>query len=316
MQKVTVLYFTGSNLSLPATGGSTGAVYSWTGPGGFISAVQNPTRTSVTTAMAGTYSVTVTLNGCVSSPATVNVVVNATPPNSAIRGRKACRILERDMYLTLGFIGGPVQQRFDPSNLKFDDQFVNGAYSPTNPTRQSFVNSELMYVDGSVGLTFSSTLGEAVEYYLGTAYFHFNRPKVAFSKDNDITLNKKIVASGGLAVPTGDFDKFIIYADYFSQGGSSQAQGGFMYKHDLIQQDEDETVSLTGGVFLRWNDAVMPVIKLNYYKLGVGLTYDANISKLRTASQSRGGFELTVSFKSFLNMNNSSANKMRCPVTF
>jgi type IX secretion system PorP/SprF family membrane protein len=224
--------------------------------------------------------------------------------------------LERDAYLTLGFIGGPVQQRFDPSNLKFDDQFVNGAYSPTNPTRQSFTNSESMYIDGSVGLTFSSTLGNDVEYYLGTAYFHFNKPKVAFNEDNDIVLNKKIVFNGGLAIPTSDYDKFIVYADYFTQGGSSQAQGGFMYKHDLIQQDEDETVSLTGGVFLRWNDAVMPVIKLDYYKLGVGLTYDANISKLRTASQTRGGFELTVSFKSFLNMNNSSANKMRCPVTF
>lgn len=39
-------------------------------------------------------------------------------------------------------------------------------------------------------------------------------------------------------------------------------------------------------------------------------------NKLRSASNIRGGLELALSYKSFLNMNNSSANKLRCPVTF
>jgi type IX secretion system PorP/SprF family membrane protein len=223
---------------------------------------------------------------------------------------------ERDTYLSLGFMGGPVQQRFDPTNLKFGDQFVNGAYSAANPTQQSFTNSDVMYLDGSVGLTFSSTFGDDINYYIGSGFFHFTKPKVAFNNTYDISLNRKLVFNAGLSAPTSDYDKFILYADYFTQGGNSQTQGGLMYKHDLMQQDEDVAISLSGGVFLRWNDAVLPVVKLDYYKLGIGLTYDANISKLRTASQSRGGFEVSISYKSFLNINNSSANKTRCPVTF
>ena len=35
-------------------------------------------------------------------------------------------------------MGGPVMQRFDPSKLSFDDQFVNGSYSSSNPTKQIF----------------------------------------------------------------------------------------------------------------------------------------------------------------------------------
>ncbi len=224
--------------------------------------------------------------------------------------------MERDSYLSLGFMGGPVQQRFDPANLRFGDQFVNGAYSSSNPTKQYFSNSERMYLDGSVGLTFSSSFGNDISYYLGSAYFHFTRPKVAFNNTYDIALNSKLVFNAGISAPTSDYDKFIVYADYFKQGGNSQAQGGFMYKHDLSQQEEDLSVSITGGVFIRWNDAVIPVVGFDYYKLGLGLSYDANISKLRTASQSRGGFELSLSYKSFLNITNSSANKMRCPVTF
>jgi hypothetical protein len=64
------------NLSTPAVAGAT---YSWTGPASFVSAVQNPSRVNATVAFAGTYSVTVTANGCTSAVGTTAVVVNPTP---------------------------------------------------------------------------------------------------------------------------------------------------------------------------------------------------------------------------------------------
>lgn len=52
----------GNTLSLSASAGST---YSWLGPDGFTSTVRNPTRTNITSAMAGIYSVTVSnASGC------------------------------------------------------------------------------------------------------------------------------------------------------------------------------------------------------------------------------------------------------------
>ena len=223
---------------------------------------------------------------------------------------------ERDSYLSLAFMGGPVQQRFDPSNLKFDDQFVNGAYSPSNPTQQTFSSTDMTYMDGAVGLSFSSMVGYGASFYIGSAYFHFTKPKVAFNTDQDVTLNRKLAVNAGLSAPTSDYDKLILYADYFTQGGIGQVQGGFLYRHDLDQRDNEESLGFSMGAFLRWNDAVMPVLKIDYYKLGIGITYDVNISKLRTASGMRGGLELSLSYKSYLNINNSSANKTRCPVSF
>jgi len=223
---------------------------------------------------------------------------------------------EKDSYLSLGVLAGAVQQRFDPSGLKFDDQFVNGAYSPTNPTRQTFTNTNVTYWDAAIGLSYSSILGADVQYYVGVGLFHFTQPKVAFNRAHDIRLNKKLVLNGGLAIPTSEYDKVIIYGDYFMQGGSYQAQGGILYKHDFLQEDVDETLSISLGSFYRWNDAVIPTLKLDYYKLGIGLSYDVNVSKLRTASNIRGGFELTLAYKSFLNIRNSSAAKVRCPVPF
>jgi gliding motility-associated-like protein len=69
---------TGNTITL-TTPAVVGATYSWTGPSAFTSTLQNPTRPGATLAMAGTYSVSVTQNGCSSAAGTVNVVVNATP---------------------------------------------------------------------------------------------------------------------------------------------------------------------------------------------------------------------------------------------
>ena len=46
------------------------------------------------------------------------------------------------------------------------------------------------------------------------------------------------------------------------------------------------------------------------------MSYDINASKLRSASTFRGGLEVTLSFKSYLNIRNSSLQKVRCVVPF
>lgn len=56
-----------------------GASYSWTGPNAFISSEQNPMLTAVTASAAGIYSVSVSVNGCESAPATVEVAVAPVP---------------------------------------------------------------------------------------------------------------------------------------------------------------------------------------------------------------------------------------------
>lgn len=98
---------------------------------------------------------------------------------------------ERDAYLSLGFLGGAVQQRFDQSKLKFDDQFVNGAYSPTNPTHDVFAQTNVTYWDAAVGLKYSSDFGYDNAWYLGAAYFHITQPKVAFAQSEGVNGNRK-----------------------------------------------------------------------------------------------------------------------------
>jgi gliding motility-associated-like protein len=73
----------GTDLSLTAST-VPGATYSWTGPNGFASTQQNPVITAATGAAAGSYTVTATVAGCASLPASVPVVVNPTPAAAVV----------------------------------------------------------------------------------------------------------------------------------------------------------------------------------------------------------------------------------------
>lgn len=219
---------------------------------------------------------------------------------------------DKATYLSAGFMGGPVMQQFDASKLTFDDQYSGGAYSQSNPTRQTFSNNKLTYWDAAAGLCLSSTIGENTTYYIGTGIYHFTRPKVAFRATSDITLNTKYVVNAGFSAPLNNENKLTFYGDYFKQGASSLTQGGLLLTHDLTEREDGQKLSISAGLFHRLKDAVIPVIKLQYYQLNIGITYDVNSSSLKTASQSRGGFELTMAYTAFKHRN-SSAEMVRCP---
>lgn len=221
---------------------------------------------------------------------------------------------DKDAYLTLGFLAGGAQQRFDPTSLRFSDQFVNGVFRATNPTQQTFQRTSLSYADLAAGLTYSSIVGEDTRFYFGAAYFHFNQPKVAFDGESDIRLNKKYVFNAGVSGPVGEVGRLIAYGDFFLQGGNSVMQCGLMYQRDLTGDDENSS-SLSFGGFYRWNDALIPMVRLSYHRFTTGFSYDVNISQLKPASSMRGAFELTLSYTGLFRDSNGSASKVRCPIS-
>jgi len=64
------------NLTCPAVPGAT---YSWTGPNGFVSSLQNPTIAAASAAAGGTYNCTLTVNSCPSLDGSTTAVINPYP---------------------------------------------------------------------------------------------------------------------------------------------------------------------------------------------------------------------------------------------
>ena len=92
----------GSTVTFTATDGFPGVTYSWTGPGGFTSALQNPVINPAGLAANGTYTVRVTTPlGCTSSASTT-VVVNPNPVISILSFTNPTTCGGTDGTITLG----------------------------------------------------------------------------------------------------------------------------------------------------------------------------------------------------------------------
>lgn len=223
---------------------------------------------------------------------------------------------ERNMYLSAGFSAGMVQRKFDLSKMTTNSQFNGTDYDATLGTGETVMNSNYLYFDGSTGISFNSQIGENPEnnFYVGLAYHHFNRnANMSFYANDKSPLNPKWVYSGGLRTAIDNYSFVTFYGDYSAQGPYSEIIGGMIYSRKLDEYPDDPQYVISGGAFLRWKDAIVPMLKLQTSPLVFGLSYDVNISPLKASSQYRGGFEVSVSYQNFLDRDNTTKNAVRCP---
>lgn len=202
---------------------------------------------------------------------------------------------ERNQYLSLGFMGGWVQRRFDASKATTNSQYDNGGLG------ENFRSTSYNYLDGSVGMSFNSDFAynSPNNYFIGAAYHHFTKPPGSFYNNGGARVPPKWVFSAGLKFGVSDYAFMTIQADQSFQAGFNESIGGALYGLKLGDDPENPAYIISAGAFLRWNDALIPVLKLDYRPLAVSFSYDVNISKLKPSSYGRGGFEISISYTGY-----------------
>lgn len=222
---------------------------------------------------------------------------------------------EKNRYLSAGFMAGFVQRQFDASNLTFDNQYTDRHFDPYAPTGENFAFLRRTFMDFAVGLSYNSSMGQTGNFYTGIALYHFNKPKENFLQE-EFLLDPKVVFNAGMHVPVNDLVDLKAELNYILQGKYNELMLGGIVSYNLndaYKADDNVTnVAVGAGLFMRVNDALVPVIKISYGHAEFGLSYDANISRLKTASQGRGGYELSISYRGLLS-NSSALNDVRCP---
>ena len=122
-------YCAGSTIQLNGGGGGT---YSWTGPNGFTSTLQNPTITNATTAASGVYTLTITVGACTST-ATTTVTVNAAATANANVDQTICA---GGVVTLAGSVGGGATSGTwtAPSGTFSNATSLTSTYTPTITT--------------------------------------------------------------------------------------------------------------------------------------------------------------------------------------
>lgn len=204
---------------------------------------------------------------------------------------------ERTSLLSVGFTGGYLQRSFDPSKMTTDNQYQNGAFDPYGSTGESINKSRINYWDVGAGVSFSSGAGENSElsYFVGASGYHFSRPRTSFFNNELIRLQMRWNVNAGVTYRIDETWGFMLQGNYSTQGKYQEliAGGLINWKRPTERRSEPIFVFYMGA-FYRLNDALIPVVKLDYMRYSFAFSYDLNTSGLRAATNMRGGYELSV----------------------
>ena len=221
---------------------------------------------------------------------------------------------EKNTYLSLGFMGGYVQRSIDRSKITTNSQYDGTGFNAGLSDGEKLAKSSYSYLDATVGMSLNAQIGSDPNnnLFAGFAYHHFNKAKkITYYSSGTDEMIPKIVGSAGVRMSMSDFSYFTLQTDYSSQGPHKEMITGALYSWKL-DETEDPKYSLHLGAYLRWKDAVIPVAEVEARPIAIAVSYDANISQLKTGSNGRGGFEVSLTFQKYRQFN-SSREAVRCP---
>ncbi len=204
---------------------------------------------------------------------------------------------EAKKVLTVGLQGGYTQKTIDLARLYWSDEFINGGFQPGLTQEQ--LNPKVKYFTANAGLDWQHAISEKVSYQVGVGVHNINQPRESFLKkaNNEIGLGMRISSYVGanwwaterLSIRPGAL------LQMQSNAGETVVGSEFLY----VLGDPDihsNATSFFVGVWDRLGDALLFTtgFETNGFRLGFG--YDNNTSKLKPASNGKGGFEIMLRY--------------------
>lgn len=214
-------------------------------------------------------------------------------------------------YFSGGLNAGFLQRSIDPSKLEFDNQYDGTGHNASYSSNEYISNSTFMQPDFSAGISYSygttnrkirSNNGyDGQKVNIGLAVQHLSNSKFSFLGDKTqhqafrylMHFNTSFgVQNSLLAVqPSG----FVAY-----QQGAFEFTVGSYFRYTLKEKSRYTGRSggsaFSFGTHIRTGDALILSTLIEVGSLALGFSYDINVSKLQIASNSKGGFEVSIRF--------------------
>jgi type IX secretion system PorP/SprF family membrane protein len=209
--------------------------------------------------------------------------------------------------LAVGLMGGAVQHSIDFTKLVWPDQYNGAGYSQQINSGENLVSSTYLNGDFAGGLAWTYSKDERgirannqLKADAGIAFYHINKPRQKFL-GADIRMYRKMVVHGKMLVGI-KYTNVSLVPSYLLefQGKQKELLMGCMIRYKF-----DEDSKFTGyihgnyfsiGAHYRNGDAVILSTLMEFGNMGIGLSYDVNVSKLHAVSTYRGGFEVMLRF--------------------
>lgn len=211
--------------------------------------------------------------------------------------------LSETMYVSIGMSGGILQKSLDLSAAQFGNQY-EGAYNASLPTGEIWTNTNLSRPDLGAGVLAYWTPSLRKNLFMGMGMYHVLRPDFGFTGYTKDILKGKMSAQVGGSFPISEKIDIVPSFYFINQQQAYQLMGGGFMRYIFdYQRRTGLEKALSIGTWARMVGgtqaslaAIIPVIKLDYDNLAVGVSYDVATNQLRTATSGNGGLEISLSY--------------------
>lgn len=203
---------------------------------------------------------------------------------------------ENNHRVVLAMQGGVINRRVDQAKFKWGEQWnpITG-YNASNATTETFVTSSATVADfGAGALYFDATPDKKMNAFGGFSVFHLNKPKDPIISTQSFELNTiplRYTLHGGLSFNLSERTSVVPHVLYMKQGTATESMLGA-----YVQLNVNEETDFMFGGYYRVKDAIAPFVGFDWKNFIVGLSYDANTSKLGSMAGNANSFELSLSY--------------------
>ncbi len=210
-----------------------------------------------------------------------------------------------DHYLAAGAQLGFGQNALDWGQLWFSRQYDTANDRPDTGLSSgegNTLNNSGVFADFNAGLLWYVLFGDNGFFYAGGALHHINQPSITLFEDGNETLYSRWSGHLGGQLPVSDNFSLLPGALFMRQGPAMEADFGLNLRYSNNDLNE---LALRFGAWSRLGnkldsglqmDAVTAVAMLELNRWMLGLSYDITVSGLTQANNSRGAFELSMTY--------------------
>jgi len=203
---------------------------------------------------------------------------------------------ELNFRLVLAVQPGILNRRVNTSKFQWGDQWnpITG-YNANNITSESFARSSATTFDvGAGALYYDATPDKKSNLFAGFSLFHINRPKDPIvsqqSTEFDI-IPLRYTIHAGMSFNVSERTSVIPHALYMRQGTASETMVGIYAQLNV----NEETDFMIGGYY-RLKDAIAPFVGIDWKNFIIGISYDANTSRLGAMTHNVNSTEISLSY--------------------
>jgi type IX secretion system PorP/SprF family membrane protein len=219
-----------------------------------------------------------------------------------------------NMNSTIGaaLMGGIQQNNFNSTGAKWGNQYDEnaGQWNGNINSKENISNTNRTFFDPGIGIVYRyfknekyMTGNDQLQIISGLSLFHLYKPTYGYLQSQNDKLYSRLqyFVRGLIGVPNTKIS--FVPALYVNVHGPALEITGGTYVKYMVQEPSKyeglkDAMAVSPGIFYRGKDAASIQLLFEWSQFSVGFAYDVNVSKYKTVTNGRGGFEVMLRYVS------------------